>query len=75
MTVAASTVIEPPAQLLTAADRCDVCGSRAWVRATLASGPLHFCAHHARGHVEALRRTAIEIVDERHLLIAEENAF
>jgi hypothetical protein len=29
-------------------DRCDQCGAQAMVRATLASGELYFCGHHAR---------------------------
>lgn len=56
-----------PAQL-TAADRCDQCGARAWVRVTMANGELYFCAHHAQRHMEALRASAIDIVDERHLM-------
>ena len=36
---------------LTAADRCDRCGARARVRATLPSGSeLLFCQHHANAH-------------------------
>lgn len=56
------------APVLTAADRCDQCGARAWVRVSMASGQLLFCAHHANRHMEALRESAIEILDERHLL-------
>ena len=29
-------------------DRCDQCGAQAMVRATLTSGELYFCGHHAR---------------------------
>ena len=37
--------IEPQ---LNAANRCDACGARAWVRATMPSGgQLYFCGHHA----------------------------
>lgn len=57
--------------LLTGADRCDMCGARAWVRASLVAGHLHFCAHHARTHIDALRTQALSIVDERHLLDTE----
>lgn len=40
---------------LTAADRCDRCGARARVRATLASGSeLLFCQHHANEHAPRL---------------------
>jgi hypothetical protein len=39
---------------LSAADRCDRCGARAYLRAVLPSGSaLLFCAHHAREHVAA----------------------
>ncbi len=51
---------------LTAADRCDRCGARAYVRALLVSGgELLFCAHHARQHEEALRSYDAEIHDQR----------
>ncbi|MDO4613891.1 MAG: hypothetical protein Q4B10_07510 [Actinomycetaceae bacterium] len=46
----------------TAADRCDVCGAQAWVRAFFSSGILLFCAHHAREHSGALE--AAERVDD-----------
>lgn len=50
---------------LTAADRCDRCGARAYVRVELPSGgELFFCAHHARMHEDALRAVAREIHDE-----------
>lgn len=42
--------------LFTTADRCDVCGAQAWVRAHLSSGPLLFCAHHARAYPAALEQ-------------------
>jgi hypothetical protein len=57
-----------PAQL-TAADRCDRCGARAYVRVTLpGGGELLFCAHHGRAHQDALRARAAEIQDESHTL-------
>jgi hypothetical protein len=50
---------------LSAADRCDRCGARAYLRAVLPSGSaLLFCAHHAREHVAALRAVAVELQDE-----------
>ena len=59
--------------VLTAADRCDRCGARAWVRVTLASdAQLFFCAHHANQHLEAMVASAKHVLDERHLLIADE---
>jgi hypothetical protein len=49
---------------LTAADRCDRCGARAYVRARLSSGgELLFCAHHGREHLSKLRDIA-RIQDE-----------
>ena len=50
---------------LSAADRCDRCGARAYLRAVLPSGgALLFCAHHAREHAAALRAVAVELQDE-----------
>lgn len=58
-----------PSKPLTAADVCDRCGARAYVRVLL-PGPaeLLFCAHHARKHSEALAKVAVEIQDETKLL-------
>lgn len=56
--------------VLTAADRCDQCGARAWVRVTMSSGDLFFCAHHASKHMTALESSALEILDERALMNA-----
>ena len=49
---------------LTAFDRCDSCGAQAYVRATLASGELLFCAHHGAEFKEKLQPIAIEWHDE-----------
>ncbi|HEY2578852.1 MAG TPA: hypothetical protein VGI74_21310 [Streptosporangiaceae bacterium] len=58
-----------PSKPLTAADVCDRCGARAYVRVLLAgSAELLFCAHHARQHSEALAKVAVEIQDETSLL-------
>jgi len=54
---------------LTALDRCDACGAQAYVRATLATGDLYFCAHHAaevRGKLEPI---ALEWHDETARLL------
>jgi hypothetical protein len=54
---------------LTAADRCDRCGARAYVRVVLpGAGELLFCAHHGRAHEAALRAREAEIHDESHSL-------
>lgn len=56
---------------LTAADRCDRCGARAYIRVVLASGgELLFCAHHGRRHEAALRERASSWQDETELLAA-----
>jgi len=50
---------------LTAVDRCDRCGARAYVRALLPNGlELLFCAHHNRQHSSALMKIAVDIHDE-----------
>ena len=36
-----------------------------WVRVTLATGTLNFCAHHANQHLEAITPKALDIIDER----------
>ncbi len=54
---------------LTAADRCDRCGARAYIRVVLPGGSdLLFCAHHGRAHEQALKVHAVEIQDESHAL-------
>jgi hypothetical protein len=59
---------------LTAADRCDRCGARAYVRVTLLNGgELYFCAHHAREHEDALRDVAATI-DDQTAVVEEELA-
>jgi len=49
---------------LTAADRCDSCGAQAYIRATMSSGELYFCAHHGAEFQDKLAATAIEWHDE-----------
>ncbi|EYT63201.1 MULTISPECIES: DUF7455 domain-containing protein [Curtobacterium] len=49
---------------LTAADRCDSCGAQAYIRATMSSGELYFCAHHGAEFKDKLAATAIEWHDE-----------
>ena len=57
------------AATLTATDRCDRCGARAYVRVLLPSGlELLFCAHHTREHGRALAEIAVEIQDETRRL-------
>jgi hypothetical protein len=59
--------VEPEGNTLTRLDRCDVpdCGAQAFVRATLASGPLLFCGHHWRESEAKVAPLAVAIRDER----------
>jgi hypothetical protein len=50
---------------LTAHDRCDKCGSQAWVRVLLLSGfELMFCSHHSAENIDALRGKYIHLHSE-----------
>lgn len=49
---------------LSALDRCDLCGAQAYVRVTLASGELLFCAHHGAKFKEKLAPTALNWEDQ-----------
>ena len=63
------------AHSLSAADRCDRCGARAYIRARLRSGgELYFCAHHGRQHLPSLVGQASEIHDESDQLTADLSA-
>jgi hypothetical protein len=54
---------------LTAADRCDRCGARAYIRVVLpGGGELLFCAHHGRAHQDALRAADANIQDQSDAL-------
>ncbi len=56
---------------LTATDRCDRCGARAYIRVVLpGGGELLFCAHHGRAHQDALRAVEASIQDESQTLAA-----
>jgi hypothetical protein len=61
VTVVATTAT----QILTAADRCDRCGARAYLQVRLpGGGELLFCAHHGRALAPALRAAEADIHDE-----------
>jgi hypothetical protein len=65
--VGAATAMET----LTAADRCDRCGARAYIRVLLPrGGELMFCAHHGRRHASALEAVDADILDESKGLAA-----
>ncbi len=54
---------------LTAHDRCDSCGAQAYVRVTLETGELLFCAHHGAKYKEKLAATALRWHDESARLL------
>ena len=49
---------------LTAADRCDACGSQAFVLAKGIAGELLFCRHHYLKSQDQIKAWAFEILDE-----------
>jgi hypothetical protein len=55
---------------LNAADRCDVCGAQAYIRVSLATGELLFCAHHGKANKEKLEPIAKAWLDETDKLLA-----
>jgi len=67
--IAPDTLDELDVPLLTAFDRCDSCGAQAYVRVTLASGELLFCAHHAAEFREKLEPQAVAWHDETSRLL------
>ena len=64
-------VLPPPAFTLTAADRCDLCGARAYIRALISVHypELLFCSHHGHEFEAALRSVALDFVDESAALL------
>jgi hypothetical protein len=62
--------LEAGTQMLTALDRCDYCGAQAYVKATLATGELLFCAHHAAEFKEKVQPIALDWHDESSRLLA-----
>ena len=69
-----NNLIEKKKWTLSALDRCDVCGSQAYVQTIGTTGDLLFCAHHYEGILsnekaqEAMTRFAYQIIDEREQL-------
>jgi len=55
---------------LSVIDRCDACGAQAYVRVTLSTGELLFCAHHANENKEKLQPIALSWHDETEKLLA-----
>jgi hypothetical protein len=58
------------AGLLGPHDRCDRCGSQAYVSVRLSTGMLFFCAHHYQQYEARLRPLATSVQDERARLAA-----
>ena len=56
--------LEIATPLLSGLDRCDYCGAQAYVKATLATGELLFCAHHAAEFKEKVQPIALDWHDE-----------
>jgi len=53
---------------LKVADRCDRCGSQAFVLVKGITGELMFCGHHYTKNQNALENYAYEVIDERHYI-------
>lgn len=51
-------------------DRCDACGSQAFVLVKMLSGELMFCGHHYNKYSNKLNSNSYEIIDERHYINA-----
>lgn len=59
-----STVELEPRHQLTASDRCDSCGAQAYIRVTMSTGELFFCAHHGNKFKDKLFPNATDWLDE-----------
>ena len=54
---------------LSALDRCDSCGAQAYIRVTLKTGDLLFCAYHGNEFKDKLFPTALNWHDESARLL------
>jgi len=54
---------------LTAFDRCDRCGSQAWVKVGGVNGELLFCSHHYNKVENNIKEWAFSVIDERERLV------
>ena len=59
---------------LTAFDRCDSCGAQAYIKVTMTSGELLFCAHHGAKFKDKLASTALNWHDESARLLEDSRA-
>ena len=60
--------VEKVERQLKVVDRCDRCGSQAFVLIKGISGELMFCGHHYVKNQDALEKYAYEIFDEREYI-------
>lgn len=71
-----TTTKEQKEKTLNAHDRCDSCGSQAYVKVTGVSGELYFCSHHFSKIMndpvgkQKMEEFAYETVDERDFVYA-----
>lgn len=59
---------------LTAADRCDSCGAQAYIRVSIGSSELLFCAHHGKKYQDKLAAVASDWHDESDRLLRNDGA-
>ena len=72
-----ATEVSPVDELdytLSALDRCDSRGAQAYIRVTLNSGDLLFCAHHGNEFKDKLFPTALNWHDESARLLENRSA-
>jgi hypothetical protein len=69
-----ATAVEEHAHELTALDRCDSCGAQAYIRVSIGSSELLFCAHHGKKYQEKLSLLATEWHDESSRLLEQNRA-
>ena len=62
------TMTEEKEKSLSVQDRCDRCGSQAWVLVKGMNGELLFCGHHYTSNESALFQLAYDIIDEREFI-------
>lgn len=56
--------IEAPPRTLTAQERCDRCGSQAYLAVEVGGVELLFCAHHAKKNIDKLTEVGTITLDE-----------
>ena len=69
-----TTAVDTRPHELTAADRCDSCGAQAYIRVSIGSSELLFCAHHGKKYQEKLTQVATDWHDESARLFNEQRA-